>query len=209
MKLALTLTMMALTASGAPREQVALLTVQVYNFAKAPAPVVARAQKEAGRILRDAGIEVTWLDCPITSAEIDRVPACRETGLTHLTLRIISEAAASLSKHMLGFALPAPEGAVHATVFYSRVMDLAGLRVASEAHVLGIAVAHELGHLLGLEKHSAAGLMRAQWSRSDLQLATVEQLRFSVAQGETMRKEAARRAQAGQGALAGLRVARD
>ena len=156
------------------------LSVHVYNFAHAPAATVARAEKEAARILKEAGIESTWIDCPLTSAEMDTVPACRETGPTKLTLRIILEAAASLKKEMLGFALPAPDGAIHASVFYSRVLDLAAGRVASGAQILGIAAAHEIGHLLlGLEKHSATGLMRAQWTLSDLQLATVEQLRFS------------------------------
>jgi hypothetical protein len=210
MKLALTLTMMAMAALGSPKEQTVPLTVQVYNYAKAPAPVVARAEKDAGRILREAGIEVDWLDCPITSAEIDAMPACRETGLANLTLRIIPEASASLNRHMLGFALPAPEGAVHAVVFHSRVMALSELRVASEAQILGIAMAHELGHLLlGPEKHSPAGLMRAQWSRPDLQLATVEQLRFSAKQGEMMREEVARRVQVEQSSRAGLLAARD
>ena len=35
---------------------------------------------------------------------------------------------------------------------------------------LGFAVAHEVGHLLlGTNAHGAAGLMRAVWSRSELQ----------------------------------------
>jgi len=41
---------------------------------------------------------------------------------------------------------------------------------AAVASVLGFAVAHEVGHLLlGTNAHAAAGLMRAVWSRSDLQ----------------------------------------
>jgi len=36
--------------------------------------------------------------------------------------------------------------------------------------LLGFAVAHEVGHLLlGTNTHAAAGLMRAVWSRSDIQ----------------------------------------
>jgi hypothetical protein len=51
--------------------------------------------------------------------------------------------------------------------------------------------------------------MRAQWSRPDLQLATVEQLRFSAKQGEMMREEVARRVQVEQSSRAGLLAARD
>jgi hypothetical protein len=47
--------------------------------------------------------------------------------------------------------------------------------------VLACAIAHELGHLLlPMRGHSAAGLMRACWSRDEFQRAEQGQLKFSA-----------------------------
>ena len=115
----------AILTTGVSAENGIPVAVHVYNYAQAPAAIVGRAVKEAGRILGDAGIETGWVDCPITSAEMDKAPACREERLTNLTVRIIPQAAESLSPHMLGFALPHSQGAIHASVFYNRVRLLA------------------------------------------------------------------------------------
>jgi hypothetical protein len=65
-----------------------------------------------------------------------------------------------------------------ATVYVDRVewlasqaqCDGATIPGCTAATVLGLAVAHELAHLLlGTNAHGATGLMRAAWSRSELQ----------------------------------------
>jgi len=166
------------------------MSVHVYNMAQAPSSTVDRAKKEAGRILAEAGLRLDWVDCPLTSSDMDRVPECRQLRPTNLTLRIIPQAAASLKKEMIGFALPDPGGAIHATVFYGRAEEFAEAFSVSTALVLGHAIAHEIGHLLlGSEKHSSSGLMKAQWRKSDLRV----QLRFSSKQAESMKEEVARR----------------
>ena len=40
------------------------ITVLVFNFRAAPAETLVKAEKEAGRILEQAGVHVTWRDCP-------------------------------------------------------------------------------------------------------------------------------------------------
>jgi len=58
---------------------------------------------------------------------------------------------------------------------------------AAVASVLGFAVAHEVGHLLlGTNAHAAAGLMRALWSRSDLQRNNPSDWLFTAAEGLAM-----------------------
>jgi len=58
---------------------------------------------------------------------------------------------------------------------------------AAAASVLGFAVAHEVGHLLlGTNAHAAAGLMRAVWSRSDLQRNDPADWLFTAADGLAM-----------------------
>jgi hypothetical protein len=108
-------------------------------------------------------------------------------------LRIAPHAVESLGTLMLGFTLPDPEGAIYATVVYSRVQELVRNHVASERKILGYGIAHEIGHVLLGSKHSASGLMREQWSNSDWRLADVELLRFSQQEAIAMRSEVARR----------------
>ena len=46
--------------------------------------------------------------------------------------------------------------------------------------ILGLAAAHEIGHLLmNSRDHSASGLMRAGWDVNDLRRATQGDLRFT------------------------------
>ncbi len=50
--------------------------------------------------------------------------------------------------------------------------------------ILGHAAAHEIGHLLlGSNSHSPQGLMRARWSRQDLQNAGIGQSSFHARTG--------------------------
>jgi hypothetical protein len=50
--------------------------------------------------------------------------------------------------------------------------------------ILGHVIAHELGHLLGLDSHSPTGIMRADWSRTDLEDAFSGNLLFARQRAE-------------------------
>jgi hypothetical protein len=54
--------------------------------------------------------------------------------------------------------------------------------------VLGITMAHEIGHLLISQGHSAEGIMRAKLTEKDWQLACRGQLRFHPKEEEIIRK---------------------
>ena len=41
------------------------ITVQIYNYSLASPTVLVGAEREAGRILRMAGLRAVWLECPI------------------------------------------------------------------------------------------------------------------------------------------------
>ena len=81
-----------------------------------------------------------------------------------------------------------------ATIFVDRVKWLAAQAGADGAAVLGFAVAHEIGHLLlGTNAHGSSGLMRALWSRGELQHTNVKDWLFSRDEGARMRASLERR----------------
>ena len=79
-----------------------------------------------------------------------------------------------------------------AYVFYHRVKNLTGANGVHVAPVLGAAMAHEIGHLLlPPNPHSQTGLMRADWTKADLQLVQRSLLVFTAEQGECIRSRMA------------------
>ena len=81
-----------------------------------------------------------------------------------------------------------------ATVYIDRVEWLSRQAGADAVVVLGFAVAHEIGHLLlGTNAHAAHGIMRAIWSRDELQHANANDWVFSRSEGSKMRASLAER----------------
>jgi hypothetical protein len=115
-----------------------------------------------------------------------------------LSVRLVRLAAtpSANGQLQLGYSLvdtSAHEGKL-ATIFVDRVEWLAGQTGADTAVVLGFAVAHEIGHLLlGTNTHGTRGIMRALWSRSELQHANVKDWVFSRDEGARMRASLERR----------------
>jgi hypothetical protein len=88
---------------------------------------------------------------------------------------------------------PANEWGTYANVFFDRVEILAENRVASPSEILGNAIVHEIGHLLlRSNRHSTAGIMRAQWNDEDLRRASRGTLLFTAQQSDTLAEIAAR-----------------
>jgi hypothetical protein len=55
--------------------------------------------------------------------------------------------------------------------------------------ILGAAIAHEVGHLLlGVDAHSAYGVMKATWSRTQFELIGLGELNFSADQAKMLRE---------------------
>ena len=177
------------------------LYVRLYNHARLPAEMLAQAREQAAAIYSRAGVELTWLECPVSPEEFDDFPAC--TGLrggpTVLQLNLLSGEKwrkLAFPDDSFGFALPAAGGRFpyYANIAAHRLGALADSTSANPAAVLGCILAHEIGHLLlGVGSHSSKGIMTANWNGDTLGLADQGRLRFTPKQARRLRRHVERR----------------
>ena len=177
----------------------ARLTLRVYNYASLDPASLAASKKVAGAILQNVGIEPIWVDCPTSWAKSQEYAACdSEMGTTDLVLRILPRRMAEKlrrSYDSLGSAQTCPETepACELTVFYHRVDELAVNGYRADL-ILGHVIAHEVAHVLLGPRHSDDGILRAEWSSSDLQRISLGMhLGFSTDQSHQLRLAVLRR----------------
>lgn len=166
--------------------------VRVYESINLDSNELSRAEREAERIFRFAGIELTWSSGP-TKAEVnDNTPAEMWNTAT-LQLRLWPSAlAGKMPTGTMGFCLSLDNG--DAVVLVDAVRKRAVFGTTSFTTLLGLAMAHELGHLLlRSPKHSVSGIMRARWTERGLRDDERGYFRFTSGEAESIRKEVSRR----------------
>ena len=152
------------------------ITVHVYNYSQAPRTVIAGAQVEAAVVLSRAGLETIWLDCTKHGVSNSPDPACSvSSGNLDFVMNLVNHLEDFdpwVHRTTLGCSIVPTDGEFGSTSYVSlaRVRALAAPRNFPEAKVLGLAMAHELGHLLlGTMYHSYRGIMRALWPSRDFE----------------------------------------
>ena len=168
------------------------ITVRVFNYAGVAERIVAVAQEQAGRVLRDVDVHTLWVDCPTSLAALQTNTRCRgRAAPTELVIRIVPRS--QNPRCQLGFAaLPKEKGnlATHASVFYEAAEDLAAGYSASNSQMLGYILAHEIGHLLlGEGSHAGKGIMRTPWRKPEMERAAEGRLGFSAKQANRIRAD--------------------
>jgi hypothetical protein len=147
----------------------------------------------SSRIFHEAGLEASWIWCPVPLTT-DSDPACAaEVGLQDLRVRIVDHPQGNyLGGDIFGFSI-AP---AIATVYYGRALSVGNSDEAKYEVpvILGCAMAHEIGHLLlGPRAHTLTGIMQPQWKRTHLEQAMKGRLLFTADQALRMRCKAASR----------------
>jgi hypothetical protein len=172
------------------------ITVRVLNYARVSQPILVSSEAQAAKVLRKAGIETVWLDCPCETPQTDVPLPCQQVvGPAEIVLRILprfTPLKGLLPDATLGLsAVPgAGEHGTYASLFFDQAEELAKGRVASISVILGHATAHEIGHLLlRSSQHSTVGIMRARWNQEDLRRASQGDLLFTGQQSKFIRTE--------------------
>ena len=184
------------------------VAVRVYNHVEADPKTLTEAEKVATEIMRKAGVETRWLNPDLGSLHQQQSsPEATSVTLPILNVHIVSRATAELfglPVYSLGVSPGTGRNRQHGYVFYDRVEVLAKKQLmawvvrsvpfyATRDQILGHAMAHEMGHLLGLDSHSATGIMRGDWGLDDLANARIGRLLFTRQQAEVIRSEARNR----------------
>ena len=165
------------------------ITVKVYDGVNLSSSALIQAEREASMIFQEAGIQLVWEVLPAQNVN-DRLVS-KPSNQASLQVRIWTRAMAGKrpsGPDSLGFCFSLENG--DAAVLADAVPKRIAMGTTSFARHLGLAMAHELGHLLlRSAAHSTTGVMRAKWVLRDLQEAERGYLRFTDPEIKFMQNE--------------------
>lgn len=153
--------------------------VSVLNDAGVDNVTVLSAEKLASWIYGQAGLSIIWKNC-LAQPELKTERCIQTVDNRHLVLHVVHRSR-TLETDIYGIAFLDEFGSgAYCDVFYDRIAELHHRGRASEATILGIVAAHELGHLLlGSHAHSPVGIMRPQLQEKDFWVPELGTTTFS------------------------------
>jgi hypothetical protein len=172
-----------------------VLTLRLYNTSAIPAAELLAARNAAQSAFRDAGLDVIFRHCGRPAASQILVEPCDEhLNPREVVVRIIDAPAFSPSLHPeaygMAYLVRATDRGWLATVFSDRIGSAASRVRVDAGTLLGLVMAHEVGHLLlGSDYHSQRGVMRADWQDGLLNHMS-DEYRFSTLEAARMRQAA-------------------
>ena len=158
------------------------MTVAICNIGDLPTRAIEHAEAEAAYVFQTMGVEIHWTSC---GSELDaRNTEMRPDFIVRVRVggQIKKTGAASLES--MGRAFLNVDGAGYMVdVYYGAIQQLATrYPIADDDRVLGCTMAHELGHLLIGAGHRPTGIMRAAWSKGELEAIRHRYLKFNDAE---------------------------
>jgi hypothetical protein len=191
----------------------ATIIVRSYNNFGVPAADLAAARDHARVIVEKAGMNIVWVDCWVgTGPKTDEPARCQQPVGGDIVLRLQKTNSTDTSRFVsMGFSLVGTPGAASflATVYVDRTESVAHNARVDARRVLGLAIAHEIGHvLLDNNSHAGSGLMRADWSQHQLRRKDTQAWQFLETEATDMRAAAIERQSGAGGITASLALER-
>ena len=132
-----------------------LVTVYLQDKAEVPVFIKAQAQRQATHMFAEIGVKLVWKEGN---------PSSHDAGA--IAIELGNNTPVALAPGALAFALPY-EG-IHVRVFCDQIDPDPAMRGSTTEAVLAHVMVHEITHILqGIARHSAEGIMKAQWTNSD------------------------------------------
>jgi hypothetical protein len=112
--------------NGATSRSAEKATVRLYNYARVPAETLSAARRHATEVFRAAGIDLAWMDCPISYEDAAKSHRCPgNTDPATFLLRIVAAAPSSMEKGSLGSGVFGVSSDLTAVIFFERVQRFA------------------------------------------------------------------------------------
>jgi hypothetical protein len=174
----------------AKEEPTVSISVLVYNYAEVAPGILAGAEREADRILNQAGVRAVWFDCSVKHGSVDQESICGSGwGNQNIVLRLLSRHNPTrVPDFVFGFAVSPGL----ASVYYGDAALMAKRQqLRSELPpLLGCLIVHEIGHLLlNSYGHSPTGVMQAEWGPTQLRQSFSGLMTFTSAQSTLIREQ--------------------
>ena len=177
--------LVVLASAGFPPNSIAQASgpsvlVLLQNTAGVSSEVTAKAQAEVTRLYALIGVEVVWVTEMPESGRRARVVSLVKWEPPDARIR---ESALGVT-----YSDPRQRGYL-AYIFAPRVARASQQFTALLSHVLAIAIAHELGHmLLPYGSHAKRGLMEEGWDSGHFRSASAGLLHFAGESGDLIRR---------------------
>jgi hypothetical protein len=163
------------------------IKIRIADLPSIPVGIVPRAEVEAGALLESGGIKVIWRDCLKAGACQHQLSA--DELILHLRAPSRQTKQEGSQHDVLGCATTNSAGTgVSGWIDYDLVQMTATREGAAPELLLANAIAHEVGHLLGLA-HEPLGLMQAHWNSREMQQLARAYLHFNGKQRQRLQTE--------------------
>ncbi len=178
-------------ATTGTEPRVARINVRVWDTVHVPSYILDQAKTITEKVYERAEIEIAWSHC-VAIPSPENFKCANPAGPGDILVRVYPSAKDVVSKtsHFTGgAAIPLIADSARGIVllFYDHLERTARDGNIPLEVVLGITMAHEIGHLMISPGHAVEGIMRGTLTREDWLLARQGKLRFHPKEVELMR----------------------
>ena len=161
------------------------MNVAICNLGGVSERVVSKAKAEVELVYRAAGVQIVWRDAAEFSASASR------EGAPWFFIRLRNDMpprkVGPASLDVMGKAFVEDDGGNVADAYFQAVQATSQLHDGNVGALLGLVIAHELGHLLLGPGHRRDGVMQAAWGKQQMDALRKRWLQFGKDCAERIR----------------------